>query len=139
MIAELCGFEVLERSLGTVFANAVLKETAQSLRELFRDSDIIGRNSGSRFIILVKGLEARQKLLEKAEQICKVICNNYQSDVGEISVFAKIGISVFPHDGMTYDELYSAALRALYYAKHSTKYHIAFASDSQSSPKLLHD
>ncbi len=139
MIAEICGLEVLERSLGTVFANAVLKETAQNIRELFRDSDIIGRSSGNRFIVLVKWLDARQKIEEKAEQMCRIIRNKYQSDEGEIYVFGKTGISMFPRDGGTYDELYSAALKALYFAKHSIKKDAAFASDTDGSQKLLHD
>lgn len=139
LIAEICGFEVLERDLGTVFANAVLKETAHNVRELFRDSDIIGRSSGSRFVVLIKGMSVRDKVQKKAEQICRVISNTYQSGTGEITVFGKIGISLFPSDGSTYDELYSAALKALYFAKHSPKNDIAFASDTNGSARLLHD
>lgn len=138
LIAEIYGFEVLERQLGTVFANAVLKETAQNIRELFRDSDIIGRNSGSRFIIFIKGMVVRQKIEEKARQICRIIRNTYQSDTGEITVSAKIGVSLFPSNGSTYDELYSSALKALYYAKHSPKTDISFAAELDGSTKLLH-
>lgn len=139
LIAEICGFEVLERQLGTVFANAVLKETAQNIRELFRDSDIIGRSSGNRFIIFIKGLIIRPKITEKAEQINRIIGNTYQSDTGEISVCGKIGVSLFPSNGSTYDELYSSALKSLYYAKHSPVVDICFSSDLDNSTKLLHD
>ncbi len=139
LIAEICGFEALEHSLGSVFANAVLKEAAQNIRELFRDSDIIGRSTGSRFIVFVKGLDDKAKVLEKAEQICRIINNSYQSDAGEITVFGKVGISVFPSNGSTYDDLYSAALRALYFAKHNIRCNAAFVSDSNNSTKLLHE
>ena len=139
VIAEICGFEVLERELGIVFANAVLKEAAQNVRELFRDSDIIGRNSGNRFVVFIKGMNSRTKILEKAEQICKSINNKYQSESGEISVYGKIGISIFPNDGSTYDDLYSAALKALYFTKHNPTASIAFASDINNPQKLLHE
>ena len=139
LIAEICGFEVLERELGSAFANAVLKEAAQNVRELFRDSDIIGRNSGNRFIVFVKGMNVRQKIIEKAEQICKAITNKYQAGAAEISVYGKVGISIFPNNGSTYDDLYSAALKALYYTKHDTNSSIAFISDINGSTKLLHD
>ncbi len=139
LIAEINGFEVLERELGTVFANAVLKEAAHNVRELFRDSDIIGRSSGNRFIIFMKGMAVRQKIEEKAERICRLLHSTYQSNTGEIAVGGKIGISLFPTNGHTYDELYSAALKALYFAKHSPKLDIAFAADPTVSPKLFHE
>lgn len=138
LIAEICGFDTLEHSLGAVFANAVLKEAAQNIRELFRDSDIIGRSTGSRFIVFIKGLDDKAKVQEKAEQICRIINNSYQSDNGEITVFGKIGISLFPTNGSTYDELYSAALKALYFAKHNIRCSTAFVSDANNSTKLLH-
>ena len=139
VIAEICGFDVLERELGIVFANAVLKEAAHSVRELFRDSDIIGRNSGNRFVVFIKGMNSRQKILEKAEQICSAINNKYQSESAEINVYCKIGISVFPNNGSTYDDLYSAAIKALYFTKHDPTTSIAFASDINNPPKLLHE
>lgn len=133
LIVEICCFEILEKELGTVFANAVLKEVTQSIRELFRDSDIIGRSSGSRFTVFLKGLDTRSKILEKAEQICRAINNNYQSDSGEITVFGKVGISLFPRNGSTYDELYEGALKAMYYAKHNDNCDAAFADDIDSA------
>ena len=138
ILSEICGFELIERNLGTVFANAVLKEVAENIRELFRDSDIIGRSSGNRFIVLIKGMTSRDKILEKAEQICKTISNKYQSETGDIAIYGKAGISVFPSNGSTYDELYSEAMKALYYAKHNIKHNACFASETPSSTKYLH-
>ena len=139
MIVEICNFERLEESLGTVFSNAVLKETAQNIRELFRDSDIIGRNSGSRFTVFVKGMSSKEKITEKAEQICKIINNKYQCETGEIPIFGNVGVSLFPMDGHTYDDLYSGALRALYFAKHNIRQNVAFVADASNSTKLLHE
>lgn len=127
IMAEIVGFEALEKNLGSVFANAVLKGAAQNIRELFRDSDIIGRSSGSRFTVLIKGMNAREKVQEKAEQIVKMLSSRYQSDSGELAVSGKVGVSLFPRDGSTYDELYSAALRALYFAKHNPHVDVCFA------------
>ena len=109
------------------------------IRELFRDSDIIGRSSGNRFIIFVKGMSDRAKVTEKAEQICRMINNHYQSDAGTISVFGKVGISCFPMDGSTYDDLYSASLKALYFAKHNVKCNVAFAAEAAGTTRLLHE
>ena len=139
IIAEIYGFEVMENTLGKVFANAVLKQTATNVRELFRDSDIIGRVSGSQFVIFVKGLSNTQKLTHKAEQICSVVANSYQTDNGEITIKGKIGISLFPSDGRSYDELYAGALNALYYAKHNINTDTVFSSNTSPAKRLTAD
>lgn len=137
MLVEICNFEILEQNLGSVFANAVLKETAGNIHELFRDSDIIGRGSGNRFIIFVKNINDAEKLKERAEQICSTVSNKYQSDTDDIFIVGKVGISMFPKNGGSYDELYAQALKALYYAKKSTDQNIVFANDINI--ELLHE
>ncbi|MBQ8135522.1 MAG: diguanylate cyclase [Clostridia bacterium] len=139
IISEVYGFEAVESALGKVFANAVLKEIASNVRELFRDSDIIGRVSGSQFVIFVKGLSSTAKLKVKAEEICSVINHRYQSDSGEISICGKIGISLFPSDGYSYEELYASALNALYFAKHSISSNTVFAGDTYGAKRLTAD
>ena len=135
----MIGYDELENTLGTVFANAVLKEIAENIRELFRDTDIIGKSSGNRFIIFAKGMGYCDKLIEKSEQICAVIKNKYQSDNANVKIYGKVGISIFPRDGTTYDELYSNALKALDISKKSLSKDIAFPFDAETNRKLLHD
>ena len=139
ILAEIIGYDELENSLGSVFANAVLKETAENIKELFRDTDIIGKSSGNRFMIFLKGMGFGNKLTEKAEQVCAVIKNKYQCENGTIKIFGKAGISVFPHDGTTYDELYANALKALDASKNSKNKDISFSFDAENNKKLLHD
>ena len=79
------------------------------------------------------------KLTEKAEQVCAIIKNKYHSENGIINIFGKAGISVFPHDGATYDELYANAFKALELSKNSKNKDISFPFDSENNKKLLHD
>lgn len=136
IVAEICNFDELEKKLGSVFANAVLKEIAENIKDIFRDSDIIGRNSGNQFTILIKNLDDTNKLNEKAEQIVSIISNKYHSDKEDIVIFGKTGISLFPRDGLSYDELYSAALKALYFAKHNINKNSAFLTDTENKGLL---
>lgn len=136
IVAEISGFDLVEECFGKMFANAILKETAANLRDIFRDSDIIGRTDGSQFIIFVKGLNNTDTLIRKAEQISAAINNSYKTDDGEISVCAKLGISLYPDDGRSYEQLYSAALKALYYAKHSVNVHASFVIEDNPQKRL---
>lgn len=137
IVAEVCGYESLESSLGEVFANAVLKETADSMREFFRDSDIIGRVSGAQFVILVKGMSSVERLMDKTKKICTVIDHTYRSDEGSVSIRGKVGVSLYPNDGRTFDELFSSASNALYYAKHSVGSNAAFSVDYKTTKRLM--
>ncbi len=119
VMVEICGFEELEKSLGKVFANAVLKEIASNIRELFSDYDIVGRISGAKFVVFIKGINNREILELKAKQICVAVRHTYETDNGNIMIYAKLGIGTYPNSGRSYDELYEAAGNALYYAKHS--------------------
>lgn len=136
IVVEICGYNKMEVEFGKPFANAVLKETANSVRELFRDSDIIGRINGAQFVIFVKGLSRREKLMEKAQNIISAVNNTYRNDKEELSITGKIGISIYPDDGQSYEELYNSALKALYFSKHSVSANSSFAIES-NPPKLL--
>ncbi len=136
IVMELFGFDRMEEELGKAFSNAVLKESATSVRELFRDSDIIGRVDGSRFIIFVKGLGNRHKLEQKAETIISAVNKTYSNDKDEMRVSGKIGISIYPDDGQSYEELYDSAEKALYYSVHSISRNSAFAFDDNFRKRL---
>lgn len=136
IIIEIRGYESMEAVLGRPFANAVCKETAANIRELFRDCDIIGRSSGSQFVIFVKQFADVDKLRGKAEKICEIIGNSYNSGEDSIRIAGNAGISLFPKDGRTYDELYSSALNALYYAKHQIHSSFAFSFESAGVLRL---
>ena len=113
IIAEVSGYELLEETLGSTFANAVIKEISVKIRELFSDFDIIGSHSENQFTVFVKNLSDVQKLTEKAEQIRSVINNKYSADSDEINIFGKTGISIYKKDGVSYEELYNHSLKEL--------------------------
>ncbi len=119
IMVEICGFDEMEKELGKVFANAVLKETASDIRELFSDYDIVGRISGAQFMIFVKGINNREILGLKAGQICSAVRHSYETDGGSVLIYAKLGISTYPNSGRSFDEMYETAQNSLYYAKHS--------------------
>ncbi len=136
MAIELCGFDLLEKGLGKVFAGAVLKELTQAVWESFRDSDIIGRVNGSQLVIFVKNNASRRSLRQKAEQIAALARRTYRVEDGSVTIIAKSGISLFPQNGCSYEELYSGALRALYYARHSLNSLFYFAADDLETKRL---
>ncbi len=56
-------------------------------------------------------------IMEKAEKIATGFRNTYSGENNEYKISGSIGISRFPLDGSTYEDLYKAADKALYQSK----------------------
>ena len=106
--------------------------SGDDVRQAF-ESDAFKRTVGSKYVLAVfddmdkPDAEPKEILLEKADVIISNLSGTYQNDKGEMSVSAKVGISLFPLDGQSYEELYESAIKALYYSKHSVTNGATFA------------
>ncbi len=95
----------------------VLSEVAANLRNCFRNADIIGRIGGDEFIVLLKNVQNENVVEQKAKIIAKAFQNTYSGEYNDYKISGSIGISCYPKDGKTYEELYKAADKALYQSK----------------------
>ena len=102
----------------TYFGKALLKSV--------RKNDLVIRFGGDEFLIIITGLSRDENILKLAiQRVLENIRKNINSGwkIGDI-VFeptASIGVSIYPYDGLTMDELLEHADRALYRAKQTTK------------------
>ena len=65
-----------------------------------------------------------------------MLSNTYENENGTVSVSGKLGISIYPDDGQSYEELYDSASKALYFSRHSVSHFATFAIEG-NPPKLL--
>ncbi len=120
-VVDIDDFKSINDSLGHHFGDMVLKDISASLSENFRDDDIIGRIGGDEFIVFIKNISDTAIIEKKAKAIASSFQNNYTGENENYKVSGSIGISLFPKDGKTYEELYKAADKALYKSKLSGK------------------
>lgn len=115
MIIDVDKFKEVNDTYGHSVGDEVLKITANRLKEAFRNDDIVGRMGGDEFIVLVEYIDDIEVVKNKA----KILSSPHKYVVGDIEMelTLSIGISRFPYDGETYDELYSSADEALYHSK----------------------
>ena len=95
----------------------VLRETAQIIRESIRTSDIPGRYGGEEFVIIMVNTDAAA-CLASARRLCSAV-HDHQYEMNEINLQNKvsIGLSEFPRDGETMQDLIQSADAAMYTAK----------------------
>ncbi len=123
---DLDNFKKLNDTYGHQVGDDFLVAIAQGIKSKFRESDIVGRIGGDEFFALMRGVTEREQIEHKAKELLDVI-TRVSKDYESTGISASIGISIFPRDGRTLDELYASADSALYKVKRNGKNSYAFA------------
>ncbi len=119
MIIDLDNFHLINECFGHTFGDNVLKEFASDIKSSFRDTDIVSRLVGDRFMVLMK--DVTQKFaIKKAGRLCRSLIKSYGVQ-NTVVISCSIGIAFFGKDAFDFDELYQYADRAAYEAKKQGK------------------
>lgn len=113
LMIDLDDFKQLNDTMGHKFGDQVLFDIAKELRRTVRNKDLCARLGGDEFVILLKYTTTDDTLTHRMEMLHQCINHVY----GSIKTTTSIGISLYPRDGNTFDELYQKADIALYEAK----------------------
>lgn len=117
---DLNGFKLINDNYGHKFGDQLLTLVAQNLRASLREQDIVGRQGGDEFLVVVPDVEDVNVLAKIAEKIISSLNGIQRLEEKSIKIGASIGVSFFPDHGTTCDALISAADMAMYEAKRST-------------------
>ncbi len=126
-IIDLDDFKNVNDNYGHMFGDWVLLEMSQRMRNSFCFQDIIGRIGGDEFAILAKDIGSIDRMKELALQICHLVSFMEGTDQ---KISCSVGISCYPKDGYTFEELYQKADIALYEAKNHGRNQFAIYDDS---------
>lgn len=125
---DVDNFKSLNDTLGHQVGDSFLVELAGAIKESFGNQDVIGRIGGDEFFAFMSDVSDKFVAESKADELknnIKKICNRYS----DVKLSGSIGISVYPFDGHTLNELYAKADVALYEAKRKGKNRFIFACD----------
>ena len=125
LMIDVDHFKPVNDTYGHQAGDKVLTELAQQISSSFRVSDIIGRIGGDEFFVLMTRVPDREAV-EKKVNVLRDKINTVH--YGDIHMSASIGVSMFPSDSRTLDEMYALADKAMYAAK-KTHDHAVFAED----------
>lgn len=144
-IVDIDNFKMINDNLGHHFGDVVLSDIANDIRSCFRtkdilghiygrktdniseisirQKDILGRIGGDEFIIIMRNVDDTEIIFDKAQLVCNVLAKTFSSADHNKSytISASVGISMYPKDGTTYEELYKKADIALYDIKKTGK------------------
>ena len=117
LILDLDNFKRTNDQYGHMYGDAVLVNTAQEIRKLFRSGDIISRIGGDEFMILMKDVSDQILVQERCQMLIDAIHSIEHDEEHPDSVSCSVGVAFSPVHGTTYTELFKHADQALYCSK----------------------
>jgi len=130
LFIDLDRFKDINDSLGHHIGDQLLINVAARLRASIRDSDIASRIGGDEFVIVLTGMNDNSQAAIMAEKILDEIGKPFEISGHTLSTSPSIGISVYPEDGDSVDELLRTADVAMYHAKEHGRNTFHYFSES---------
>jgi diguanylate cyclase (GGDEF)-like protein len=111
-------FKRFNDRLGHAAGDRVLRHVGRRITRAVREGDIVGRIGGDEFVVIMPTLPDRVAAEGIAQRLLDEVSQPVPGFEGpDLRVTLSIGISVFPDDGGTSDELFNTADTAMYRAK----------------------
>ncbi len=129
---DLDRFKIINDTKGHDAGDQFLKEIASRYQGLLRAADVVCRQGGDEFVLMIENVAKRADLDIIANALLSATYQPVVLHDEECRVTASIGISIYPDDGEDEQTLMKNADTAMYYAKAEGKNNYRFfASDIQ--------
>lgn len=119
LFMDLDNFKSINDSMGHDTGDEVLKETAKRVKALLRETDTPARTGGDEFTILIEGLSENDHAELVAQKLVDIFQVPFMINKKEVYATASVGISIYPDDSKSLDQLMQYADIAMYHAKES--------------------
>ncbi|MDU2243185.1 MAG: EAL domain-containing protein, partial [Paenibacillus sp.] len=113
-------FKFINDTLGHKFGDRLLIQASSRLTSLIGNAGMLFRLGGDEFVILMKDVEEGQATA-LADKLLQGFREPFRIDDSELFVSVSIGISFYPRDGRTPEEILKNADVAMYAAKEAGK------------------
>ncbi|WP_175882928.1 GGDEF domain-containing protein [Burkholderia sp. BCC0044] len=121
MFVDLDRFKQINDQHGHSAGDRTLVAVAKRLSHVLRGGDMVARLGGDEFVVLISDVRSPAVIGDVATRIQIVMAEELEFDEGRMAVGASIGVSEFPADGASAEELLVKADAAMYAAKASAQ------------------
>lgn len=132
---DLDNFKLVNDSLGHTAGDEVLRETAVRVSELTRTGDVLARQGGDEFLLLLDcsaggepGVAADPRAIAQiaGDRIAAALERPFEVHGAQFHVGASIGVALFPEHADDPESLFTCADQAMYQAKRAGGGTVAF-------------
>ncbi len=130
LFLDLDGFKQINDTHGHRIGDLLLKAVANRLKNCLRGSDTVARLGGDEFVVLLPAIPAKSNIQTVADKIIANLSQPFALEGKTINVTTSLGISIYPIDSQSSDELIIKADAAMYRAKEGGKNSYAFFDET---------
>lgn len=117
LMLDLDQFKYINDTLGHEAGDALLRQTANRLKQAVSDCDIVARLGGDEFTVIINQVDHLTSVEHVCESIRESLARPYLINGQEVCTAASIGVSMYPTDSVHSKELIRFADAAMYRAK----------------------
>lgn len=117
-LIDIDDFKDINDTFGHLFGDQVIRKVAEILQVNIGYRGMVGRFGGDEFFVFAEKMEDRVAIKNYIKAIVKEMIYAFDP---KLQVRTSIGIVQYPADGITYEELFAKADKALYIAKEKGK------------------
>jgi diguanylate cyclase (GGDEF)-like protein/PAS domain S-box-containing protein len=126
LILDIDNFKNINDSLGYQVGDLLLKNFANRIVSILPTFDTLARLGGDEFGIIIEEITHETEIVTRAENILQSFNEPFILNKETIYSSSSIGISFYPDDSLTEDDLIKNADSAMYLAKNNGKSNFAF-------------
>ena len=132
-LIDINRFKSINDILGHTYGDLLLVEISNRFRSLLKEGDILGKIGDNDFALFRPNLKCLEEAEVTAKELVRVLREPIKTHNHEIYATASVGISTYPQDGDTWDELLKRADLAMLLAKGTGKTTYKFFAESMES------
>jgi len=132
LFIDLDHFKEINDSLGHEVGDYILQESASRLQSKIRKSDTVSRLGGDEFTIILEEMHNINEVIDLVQIILIKLQQPYLYENNKLYSGASIGISIYPENGDTPQELLRNADAAMYKAKENGRNTYSFYTHSMT-------
>ena len=117
LILDLDHFKAVNDSLGHAMGDQLLVQAAQRIGSCLRITDTLARMGGDEFAIILTDLMPEADVGDIVHKIVCCMGEAIELSAEKVFVSASVGVTLFPQNGESFDELLKLADQAMYEAK----------------------
>jgi diguanylate cyclase (GGDEF)-like protein len=126
---DLDQFKFINNSLGHHVGDLLLKEVAARLNGCLRSTDTVSRLGGDEFTMILDDMAMLEDSVLVADKIFSAFATPFRLEDHEVFVTPSVGISLYPADGKTAEELLRNADTAMFHAKEKGRNNYQFFAE----------
>lgn len=128
-LIDIDHFKYINDTLGHAIGDELIRQLAYRIQTMIPESCTLARIGGDEFLLLMPNISNVEEVDEMAHNITQAMHHPFEIVGQRLNVSASLGISIYPDDAATQDDLMRHSDVAMYRAKHEGRNRYCFFSD----------